>query len=548
MPDPAGPPQEVEFKLLATAPLAPAEVEATARGLGLQVGVARDVRQLDRYFDTASLDLLRRGGALRLRGGAGAARLCFKGRAEPEGAAVRRVELEVPAPSAADPVHAWELPEPVRGWAEPLALSRPMLEIARLENHRLRYDLGEPLSAAEAELCIDRVRVLSKDGPVGAFVEVEIESKSGSVEAFAPLVEALAQRLGLEASRHSKLERALLAAGRALPQPGRRKPELRPEMAFREAATRVFRVHFEALRAAEPVARMGDDDEGVHRTRVATRRMRAAFRVFRDAFPPGRLDAAKRLFGSTGRALGPVRDLDVMLQRLPRLSLDLPEPLAGELEPLFHLLVERRDAERRRMLAYLGSHSRLRATERFERFLERNEQRYGIGGGAPVRRRRGPGERPASEVAPALLHAAARRVFKKGDRIDKHAPPEALHDLRIAVKRLRYTAESLSDLVPPDLATWLRRTSELQELLGAYNDARVMEARLTHWVDTAPGRKLPRKTLLAVGGLLGVQERRAREARKAFRREWREFSKDKWRKRILAASAPPAEPEPKAAE
>ena len=132
-----------------------------------------------------------------------------------------------------------------------------------------------------------------------------------------------------------------------------------------------------------------------------------------------------------------------------------------------------------------------------------------------------------------LLHAAARRVFKKGDKVGKHSPPETLHALRSAVKRLRYTADALEDVAPRDLVLWLKQTAEIQDLLGTYNDARVMESQLTGWIDTAPGRKLRRKTVLAVGGLLGVQERRARDARKSFRRLWREFAKEKWRRRLV---------------
>jgi triphosphatase len=550
--DPApvqAPDQEVEFKLLARDRLVPAEVEQVARGIGLEVGPVQNVRQVDRYLDTARLDLLRRGASLRVRGGAGAVLLCFKSGAALEGEALRRLEVEEALPAgAADPIHAFELPLRLRDLAEPIALSQPLVEIAGLENHRVRHTLLEPLSGAAAELCIDRVRVLSSRGVLGSFVEVEIEAKRGGAAAFAPLAGALVEQLGLEHARPSKLERALLAAGRSIPQPPSRRPALRAEMPFREAAVRVLRASFEALRAAEPIARLGEDDEGVHRMRVATRRIRAAFRIFASAFAPKRLATAKRFFGQTGRVLGPVRDLDVMLGRMPALSLDLPAPLAGDLAPLLDLLGELREEQRRRMIVWLRSRSRAHAMERFERFLSTLEARYGIGAepGAPApRRRRGhsAGDQPTGEVAQELLHEAARRVFKKGDKVGKHSPPETLHELRIAVKRLRYTADALEDVAPRELILWLKQTVEIQELLGTYNDARVMEARLTGWIDTPAGKRLHRRTVLSMGGILGVQERRAREARKRFRRLWREFSREKWRRRLIpvAEEPPPVE-------
>ncbi len=543
------PDTEIEFKLLARDRLVPAEVEETARAIGLEVGPAKQVRQTDRYLDTAELDLMRRGGALRIRSGAGPVKLCFKNTGILEGEALRRLEVEEPlAGGAPDPARALELPRRLRDLVEPITFTRPLVEIARLENHRVRHTLLHMLSGAQAELCIDRVRVLSRRSVLGSFAEVEIEAKRGSSEAFAPLAAALVERLGLEYSRPTKLERALLAAGRTPPRLEVRRPELQPAMPFREAAARVFRVGFEAMRAAEAIARLGEDDEGVHRMRVATRRLRAAFRIFGPAFSPKRLDTAKRLFRQTGRALGPVRDLDVMLARMPALSLDLPEPLAGELAPLFDLLVSLRDEQRRRMLIWLGSRSRLRAMERFDAVIARLERQYGIGAEAgthaPRRiRRRGPGDQPTGEVAHDLLRDAAQRVFKRGDKVHRHSPPETLHELRIAVKRLRYTADALEDVAPRELVLWLKQTAELQDLLGAYNDARVMEARLTGWIDTPAGRRLPRKTVLAVGGLLGVQERRARESRKDFRRQWREFSRQKWRRRLVpsAEEPPPTE-------
>lgn len=542
--------EEVEFKLLVRGRVAPARIEELARATGFEVGAPKEVRHTDRYLDTAGLDLLRRGSALRIRSGATLARLCFKGGASLEGEALRRLEVEetVAADDVA-PRRADALPRRLRDLVEPVTLTRPLVEIARLTTRRRCYELRHPPSGVGGELCIDRVRVLTEQGGAGSFVEVEIEAAQGAAATFAPLADSLVLRLGLELAQVSKLERARMALGAAPALPLVRRPALRPEMPFREAAVRVLRVHFEALREAEPIARLGEDAEGVHRMRVSTRRLRAAVRIFAAAFGPKRLVVAKRLFGKTGRMLGPVRDLDVMLARMPVLSHDLPRPLAAELAPLLDLLGTIRADERRRMLAWLDARSRLREMDRFDRFLARYERRYRIGEDpAPRsrRRRHEPGEQATGEQALALLHAAARRVFKQGDRIERHSPPEELHLLRIAVKRLRYTADALADVAPRDVVLWLKQTSEIQDLLGAYNDARVMEARLTRWMDTRAGCRLPRKTLLAVGGLLGVQERRARAARKAFRQQWKEFSREKWRRRLVPPpqDAPPDDPSP----
>jgi CHAD domain-containing protein len=64
------------------------------------------------------------------------------------------------------------------------------------------------------------------------------------------------------------------------------------------------------------VALEGKDIEGVHDMRVGSRRLRAALEIFRDAFPRRQLKPMLRDVKRLADALGEVRDLDVMLDRL----------------------------------------------------------------------------------------------------------------------------------------------------------------------------------------------------------------------------------------
>ena len=138
-----------------------------------------------------------------------------------------------------------------------------------------------------------------------------------------------------------------------------------------------------------------------------------------------------------------------------------------------------------------------------------------------------------------LLQTAAQRVFRRGDRVRKNSPPEHLHALRIATKRLRYTAEALAELYGDDLTRCLRRMVKLQDVLGAYNDAHVAQALLSGWVDTSQGRRLPRRTLVAVGSVIAAQDARADASRHAFRKAWREFSREKVRHEFEALGQRP---------
>ena len=62
--------------------------------------------------------------------------------------------------------------------------------------------------------------------------------------------------------------------------------------------------------------------------RVATRRMRAAWRVFGDAYRPGRTRRYRRDLRDVAARLGAVRDLDVLIEGLRAYQATVPETVA----------------------------------------------------------------------------------------------------------------------------------------------------------------------------------------------------------------------------
>ncbi len=116
-----------------------------------------------------------------------------------------------------------------------------------------------------------------------------------------------------------------------------------------------------------------------------------------------------------------------------------------------------------------------------------------------------------------LAEAAARTLAVRLAEFEAHLPaldtPEhadALHDLRIAAKRLRYTVELFQDVLPPDASKLIERLKDLQDDLGFIHDRDVLtelardehraaaerEAELLAGVATSPG---PRDERLGAG-------------------------------------------------
>ena len=85
---------------------------------------------------------------------------------------------------------------------------------------------------------------------------------------------------------------------------------------FRTAAGKTIWTRLEEMVSFTEAALEGRDPEGVHDMRVASRRLRAAIELYQDVFPKRRLKPMLREVKRLADALGRVRDLDVMLDRL----------------------------------------------------------------------------------------------------------------------------------------------------------------------------------------------------------------------------------------
>src|SRR4029079_16911010 len=92
--------------------------------------------------------------------------------------------------------------------------------------------------------------------------------------------------------------------------------ELAPEDKFCNAMSKHIAVRYKTLWKKIPEAVAGDDIEGVHDVRVASRRLRAAMDVARGCFPTAWYRPLYNNAKEITRALGAVRDLDVLIESL----------------------------------------------------------------------------------------------------------------------------------------------------------------------------------------------------------------------------------------
>ncbi|MBA3374941.1 MAG: CYTH and CHAD domain-containing protein [Actinobacteria bacterium] len=427
------------------------------------------------YHDTSDLRLARHGVTFRYRteDGTGVWQLKL-----PRGDA--RLELEQAGPPARPP-------EALLALLAAYLRGDALVRVARLRTRR------QSMHADGAEIVDDSVAVLDGQRVVSRFRELEVELQDGDGEALHRMEKALREAGAESGESRPKLYRALDLA--YPPTLAERSPGATPLNALRAALA----VQYTRLLAHDPGTRLGIDPEDLHQMRVATRRARAFLRAARPLVRSKWVDGLRDELGWLGSALGPARDLDVLLAHVSAevgaLGVD-----GRSLQPLVESLKAEHATAREAAVAALSE-------ERYFALLDRLEQSE---------------PRPAStatETLTDLWWAEFKRTRRTFHRLDAEAGDDALHAARIRVKRARYAAELAAHELGKPGERVVDAAKRLQDILGEHQDAFVAEDRIAAWAnDEADGKTI-------VAPLLERQRDRRLQARVEWPDAWKRLAK-----------------------
>jgi CHAD domain-containing protein len=263
--------------------------------------------------------------------------------------------------------------------------------------------------------------------------------------------------------------------------------------------------------AREEAVRDPSETDALKRYRVATRRLRAALRVFRDAYPAGETKPIRKGLSGLADTLGTVRDLDVRLEELDRWAKGQGGDAHEAIEPLRRALAARRQAAAAALARKLDSRGHRRLIGELVDFVTALERETGAAAATPERSVR---DRAASSVWTAyeVVHAYVPVV--------RWADLPTLHRLRIEAKRLRYTIEFLGELLGPGRELAVERLVALQDHLGALNDATLAVAAIRGFLGERHGALTPEQRA-AIVAYLGDRERELGRLRRGVGRAWR---------------------------
>jgi CHAD domain-containing protein len=224
----------------------------------------------------------------------------------------------------------------------------------------------------------------------------------------------------------------------------------------------MIRRRLSALARELPSASSGDVN-AIHQARVATRRVRAALPIVTRG---SRRRKLKRSLTRLTRALGGVRELDVAILTLDELVSDPSVPKEG-LEQLRAILQEERQRFYTEMNAILQHVDLDRLQRRTLVAVERAAQRDS--------------EQSDLKRLKSVVRRAGKRALDLQAAIENAGNiylADRLHQVRIAVKKLRYVLEVARELSRSRASARLRLLKNVQDLLGRMHDLEVLITRI----------------------------------------------------------------------
>lgn len=276
----------------------------------------------------------------------------------------------------------------------------------------------------------------------------------------------------------------VLSTPKELPFPGLiKRPGILAEDTLAEAGRKTWLYLFAEMIDKENPTRSGEDIENLHDMRVATRRMRSAYDVFGVAFKPKLIKRHLKGLRAAGRALGRVRDMDVLIEKLANYMNTLDESRREGLNPLLSAWQLERENGQQALISHLDSPEYNQFKHEFNQFVQTP------GAGVLPHSEAIPRANLVCEIVPVLIYTRMGEV-RAYDVILNNASDIQLHALRIEFKKLRYAVEYFREVLGPEVSLVINELKLLQDLLGNFHDAVVACGLVTEFLRDWEGTQL----------------------------------------------------------
>ncbi len=322
---------------------------------------------------------------------------------------------------------------------------KKLAPVIRSEVRRTSWRLEH--EASEIAVDLDEGAMVA-DGTSDSFTELELELLKGTRADLLEAARAIAEQIPLRIGVLTKAARGFALADGSFGKVVKAAPvAVQPQMSVADGLTIIVQACLTHFRRNEPFVVTRRQPEALHQTRVAMRRLRSAFSMFKPVAADEEYEPLRQELRWFTNLLGDARNLDVYLAR-------------DDLEERPPELLRRRDEAYDTIVEALDSARFLKLMFDLVAWLATGQWRSG------------------KKARKPLLPFAGKRLGKMWDRVAgvgdlAQMDDSARHELRIEVKKLRYGIEFFRALYPAAAAAhkqFAGAVEELQEVLGLLND------------------------------------------------------------------------------
>jgi CHAD domain-containing protein len=239
----------------------------------------------------------------------------------------------------------------------------------------------------------------------------------------------------------------------------RKIPYLKPDEALGIAIEKILRTRFEEMISFEENTVKREDIESLHDMRVASRRLQALMRIFRKSFKRKKFKEEYSELRLLIRALGAVRDYDVLIGRIEELKNKFPATDTRALDLIIIRKKSLREMKMKELKKHIDQLNRAGYKENFYRFI--------LTGKNSIRE---PLRKHLSKAIPELMNDFIRY---KNDVAGYPSRKTLLHEMRKKGKPLRYSLE-LGEYCFKSIGEILEEIKDTIELMGEIHDTDVM--------------------------------------------------------------------------
>lgn len=305
----------------------------------------------------------------------------------------------------------------------------------------------------------------------------------------------------------------------------------------------VLLTRFGELQSWRDAALDWSDPEGVHSMRVASRRLRSALRDFTPYVHKRRLSSSMKQLRKVADALGDVRDHDVAMIALWELRTQAPAELTAALDQFIDARANVREQARKELMAAIDP-AELKHLE--AKFVSAVDEAIVVAN-RPKKHNQGKPPLAFAEMSRSIILDRLKEFEKRSEGLFKPFDVDALHDLRITVKRLRYALELFSRCWPRLVGAQARRAARMQNALGELHDCDVWIASIGKQIIRARKQKEKQQIAVLLWLLHHFVRLRTKHLHRTFAR-WREWetqdASGKLRTVLALPPTPTPEPEP----